>query len=108
MRSRALPKVLHGFPGRSLLGHVLAATAPLDAGCTAVVVGHRRDEVVAHLAQIAPSADAVVQAEQLGTGHAVGLALDAVPADARTVLVLPGDAPLLTPETLLALVDEHV
>jgi bifunctional UDP-N-acetylglucosamine pyrophosphorylase/glucosamine-1-phosphate N-acetyltransferase len=108
MRSRAIPKVLHGFAGRSLLGHVLAATAPLDAGYTAVVVGHRRDEVVAHLAQVAAAAQAVVQEEQRGTGHAVRLALDVVPAAARTVLVLPGDTPLLTADTLRALVAEHV
>jgi bifunctional UDP-N-acetylglucosamine pyrophosphorylase/glucosamine-1-phosphate N-acetyltransferase len=108
MRSRALPKVLHGFAGRSLLGHVLAAAAPLDAGCTAVVVGHRRDEVVAHLPQVAADAQAVVQEEQRGTGHAVRLALEVVPAAARTVLVLPGDTPLLTADTLRALVDEHV
>ena len=43
------PKVLHGFAGRSLLGHVLAACAPLDAEHTIVVVGHRRDDVQAHL-----------------------------------------------------------
>ena len=108
MRSRARPKVLHGFAGRTLLGHVLAAAAPLDPVCTAVVVGHRRDEVIAHLAEIAPGADPVVQAQQSGTGHAVRLALEAVPADARTVLVLPGDAPLLASQTLRALVDEHV
>jgi bifunctional UDP-N-acetylglucosamine pyrophosphorylase/glucosamine-1-phosphate N-acetyltransferase len=107
MRSRALPKVLHGFAGRSLLGHVLAATAPLAAAYTAVVVGHRRDEVVAHLTQVAPAAQSVVQDEQRGTGHAVRLALDVVPSAARTVLVLPGDTPLLTADTLRALVDEH-
>ena len=49
---------------------------------TVVVVGHRRDEVVAHLADIAPAAVPVVQAEQRGTGHAVRLALEALPADA--------------------------
>ncbi|MGN6607421.1 MAG: bifunctional UDP-N-acetylglucosamine diphosphorylase/glucosamine-1-phosphate N-acetyltransferase GlmU [Jatrophihabitans sp.] len=107
MRSAALPKVLHGFAGRSLLGHALAATADLDAGATVVVVGHRRDEVTAHLSDIAPAAVPVVQAEQHGTGHAVRLALAAVPDDARTVVVLPGDAPLLQASTLRALVDAH-
>jgi bifunctional UDP-N-acetylglucosamine pyrophosphorylase/glucosamine-1-phosphate N-acetyltransferase len=105
MRSPGTPKVLHGFAGRSLLGHVLAAAAPLGAAHTVVVVGHRRDEVAAHLAEIAPDAVAVVQDEQHGTGHAVRVGLSAVPADANgTVLVLPGDAPLLTTETLRALV----
>jgi bifunctional UDP-N-acetylglucosamine pyrophosphorylase/glucosamine-1-phosphate N-acetyltransferase len=105
MRSGSTPKVLHSFAGRSLLGHVLAATAPLQAAHTVVVVGHRRDEVTAHLAELAPDAVAVVQHEQHGTGHAVRVGLEAVPADALgTVLVVPGDAPLLTTDTLRALV----
>ncbi|HVU93304.1 MAG TPA: bifunctional UDP-N-acetylglucosamine diphosphorylase/glucosamine-1-phosphate N-acetyltransferase GlmU [Jatrophihabitans sp.] len=107
MRSKALPKVLHGFAGRSMLEHVLAATAPLGAARTLVVVGHRRGEVTAHLEQVAPDAVPVVQAEQHGTGHAVRLALEAVPAEDGTVLVVPGDAPLLTDATLAALVGEH-
>jgi bifunctional UDP-N-acetylglucosamine pyrophosphorylase/glucosamine-1-phosphate N-acetyltransferase len=105
MRSPNTPKVLHGFAGRSLLGHVLAATAPLQATHTVVVVGHRRDEVIGHLAEIAPSAVAVVQDEQHGTGHAVRIGLEAIPADATgTVVVVPGDAPLLTTLSLRALV----
>jgi bifunctional UDP-N-acetylglucosamine pyrophosphorylase/glucosamine-1-phosphate N-acetyltransferase len=104
MRSPSLPKVLHGFAGRSLVGHVLAATDPLEAAHTLVVVGHGRDAVVAHLAEIAPSAVPVVQAEQHGTGHAVRLALAGLPADAAgTVVVVPGDAPLLRSVTLAAL-----
>jgi bifunctional UDP-N-acetylglucosamine pyrophosphorylase/glucosamine-1-phosphate N-acetyltransferase len=108
MKSAALPKVLHGFAGRSMLGHVLAATEPLGARHTVVVVGHRRDEVTAHLGEIAPAAVAVVQDEQRGTGHAVRLALEAVPEDADgTIVVLPGDAPLLTADTLQALLEAH-
>jgi bifunctional UDP-N-acetylglucosamine pyrophosphorylase / glucosamine-1-phosphate N-acetyltransferase len=108
MKSRARPKVLHGFAGRSMLGHVLAAAAPLRADRTVVVVGHRREEVVAHLAEITPQAMPVVQAEQRGTGHAVRLALAAVPDDvAGTVVVLPGDTPLLTDAALARLVAEH-
>ncbi len=111
MRSAALPKVLHGFAGRSLLGHALAATAGLAADTTAVVIGHRRAEVAAHLAEIAPEAVPVVQAEQNGTGHAVRVALEQVERErgpvTGTVLVLPGDAPLLTGQTLRRLLDEH-
>ena len=107
MRS-ATAKVLHGFAGRSLLGHVLAAAAPLDATHTVVVVGHSRDQVTAHLAEIAPAARAVVQEQQHGTGHAVQVALDAVPAEATgTVVVLPGDSPLLSAQTLADLVAAH-
>jgi bifunctional UDP-N-acetylglucosamine pyrophosphorylase/glucosamine-1-phosphate N-acetyltransferase len=108
MKSPTLPKVLHGFAGRSLLGHVLAATDGLGARHTVVVIGHRREAVREHLAEIAPRATPVVQDRQLGTGHAVRMALDAVPAAARgTVVVVPGDAPLLTGSTLEAMVAEH-
>jgi bifunctional UDP-N-acetylglucosamine pyrophosphorylase/glucosamine-1-phosphate N-acetyltransferase len=108
MKSPSRPKVLHGFAGRTLLGHVLAATAPLEAEHTVVVIGHQRDAVRDHLADIAPRAVPVVQERQDGTGHAVRVALDAVPAaQTGTVLVVPGDAPLLTTATLARLVDEH-
>jgi bifunctional UDP-N-acetylglucosamine pyrophosphorylase / glucosamine-1-phosphate N-acetyltransferase len=108
MQSAALPKVLHGFAGRSLLAHALAATDDIEAEHTMVVVGHRREEVTAHLEAVAPTVVPVVQDEQHGTGHAVRLALAAVPADAvGVVLVIPGDAPLLRPETLAALVAAH-
>jgi bifunctional UDP-N-acetylglucosamine pyrophosphorylase / glucosamine-1-phosphate N-acetyltransferase len=108
MKSSSLPKVLHGFAGRTLLGHVLAAAAPLKAEHTVVVIGHGRDAVRDHLAEVAPSAVPVVQERQDGTGHAVRVALDAVPAGSSgTVLVVPGDAPLLTTATLTRLVDEH-
>jgi bifunctional UDP-N-acetylglucosamine pyrophosphorylase/glucosamine-1-phosphate N-acetyltransferase len=108
MKSARLPKVLHGFAGRSLLGHALAAAEPLHAAHTVVVVGHRRAEVTAALAEIAPNAQAVVQAEQRGTGHAVRIAIDALPPQLTgTIVVLPGDAPLLTAQTLQSLVDER-
>jgi bifunctional UDP-N-acetylglucosamine pyrophosphorylase / glucosamine-1-phosphate N-acetyltransferase len=108
MRSASTPKVLHGFAGRTLLGHVLAATDGLAAERSLVVVGHRRDEVTAHLAGIAPAASPVVQAVQSGTADAVRLALDTLPSEkAGTIVVVPADAPLLTSATLEALVAAH-
>jgi bifunctional UDP-N-acetylglucosamine pyrophosphorylase/glucosamine-1-phosphate N-acetyltransferase len=103
----ALPKVLHQLLGRTLLGHVLAAAAPLGADRTLVVVGHGADQVTAHLADVAPDADTVLQGEQRGTGHAVRIALDAVPDVAGTVVVINGDVPLLQAETVRALVEAH-
>jgi bifunctional UDP-N-acetylglucosamine pyrophosphorylase/glucosamine-1-phosphate N-acetyltransferase len=103
----SIPKVLHAFLGRSLLGHVLTAAEPLGAENTVVVVGHERDAVTAHLADVAPSARAVVQAEQNGTGHAVRIALDELPKLSGTVVVVCGDTPLLTPYTLHRVVAEH-
>src|SRR3954451_13930324 len=73
----ATPKVLHPLLGRTLLGHVLRAAEPAGAEQTIVVVGHRAEQVRAHLAEIAPAAVAVLQAEQNGTGHAVRIALEA-------------------------------
>ena len=106
MRS-ATPKVLHELGGRSMLGHVLAAAGPLGAGTTLVVVGSGREAVEQHLAAVAPGARAVLQAEQLGSGHAARVALDAVPDLEGPVLVVNGDAPLLTAGTLDALVAAH-
>jgi bifunctional UDP-N-acetylglucosamine pyrophosphorylase/glucosamine-1-phosphate N-acetyltransferase len=115
MRS-ATPKVLHRVAGRSLVGHVLEAAATVEPELLVCVVGHGRDLVVEHLAEIAPWALPVVQEEQHGTGHAVRVALDvlagqdrdpAVRPGAGPVVVLTGDTPLLTGETLVRLVAAH-
>jgi bifunctional UDP-N-acetylglucosamine pyrophosphorylase/glucosamine-1-phosphate N-acetyltransferase len=100
----ATPKVLHRLGGRTMLGHVLAAAEALDPEHLLVVVGHGRDEVTATLTG---KAKAVVQESQDGTGHAVRVALDTVGDLDGTVVVVPGDSPLLTGATLQALVDEH-
>ncbi|HVS03541.1 MAG TPA: bifunctional UDP-N-acetylglucosamine diphosphorylase/glucosamine-1-phosphate N-acetyltransferase GlmU [Thermoanaerobaculia bacterium] len=99
MRSQR-PKVLHEAGGRPLLSWVLEAAR--SAGCTrtVVVVGHGADEVEARCA--APDVGFVLQAEQLGTGHALAQAESALPAEAL-LLVLSGDVPLVTPATLHAL-----
>ncbi|MET7836622.1 bifunctional UDP-N-acetylglucosamine diphosphorylase/glucosamine-1-phosphate N-acetyltransferase GlmU [Micromonospora sediminicola] len=103
----SLPKVLHPLLGRTLLGHVLAAAGPLGADRTVVVVGHGADQVREHLTQVAPAATPVLQERQLGTGHAVRIALDAVPDATGTVVVINGDVPLLRPATVEALVEAH-
>jgi bifunctional UDP-N-acetylglucosamine pyrophosphorylase/glucosamine-1-phosphate N-acetyltransferase len=106
MRS-GTPKVLHEVGGRSLVGHAVAAAATLEPEHLCVVVGHGRDQVRAHLAEIAPAVKVTVQDEQLGTGHAVGCALADLPELAGTVVVTYGDVPLLTGTTLAALLEVH-
>lgn len=107
MRS-ATPKVLHALAGRSLLGHVVTAARALDPEHLVVVVGHAREQVSEHLAALDPDARPVVQERQDGTGHAVRVALQALPDGlAGTVVVLPGDTPLLTARTLRELVAGH-
>jgi bifunctional UDP-N-acetylglucosamine pyrophosphorylase/glucosamine-1-phosphate N-acetyltransferase len=106
MRS-STPKVLHTLGGRSLLGHVLAAAEPLNAGATVVVVGAGREAVEEHLGQVAPGALPVVQEEQRGSGHAAAVALDALPDVEGPVLLVNGDAPLLRAATVTGLVEAH-
>jgi bifunctional UDP-N-acetylglucosamine pyrophosphorylase/glucosamine-1-phosphate N-acetyltransferase len=106
MRS-ATPKVLHTLGGRSLLGHVLAATASLGAARTVVVVGAGRESVEAHLSEIAPDALPVEQKEQRGSGHAAAVALGALTDLEGPVLLVNGDAPLLRAATVTSLVEEH-
>lgn len=107
MRS-ATPKVLHELGGRSMLGHVVAAARALAPQHLVVVVGHAREQVSEVLAALDPEARPVVQEQQNGTGHAVRVALEALPELSGTVVVVPGDAPLLTAATLGTLVDQHV
>ncbi|WP_430780769.1 bifunctional UDP-N-acetylglucosamine diphosphorylase/glucosamine-1-phosphate N-acetyltransferase GlmU [Actinoplanes sp. G11-F43] len=106
MRS-ATPKVLQPLLGRTLLGHVLHVASEIHTDRTVVVVGHKADQVGAFLAEVAPEATPVLQAEQNGTGHAVRIALDAAPDLTGTVVVLSGDVPLLRPETVEALLATH-
>ena len=106
------PKVLHAIAGRSLLGHVIEAAAALDPAHLVVVVGHGRDQVLAHLDEVAPWVDTVVQEEQRGTGHAVRVALTALASaqelGSAPVIVLSGDTPLLRGETVRALMSAHL
>nr|WP_202557960.1 bifunctional UDP-N-acetylglucosamine diphosphorylase/glucosamine-1-phosphate N-acetyltransferase GlmU [Streptomyces sp. SID5789] len=104
----ATPKVLHELCGRSLVGHVLAASSELDPQNLVVVVGHAREKVTAHLAEVAPEVRTAVQEQQNGTGHAVRMGLEALGgAVDGTVVVVCGDTPLLTGETLKALATTH-
>jgi bifunctional UDP-N-acetylglucosamine pyrophosphorylase/glucosamine-1-phosphate N-acetyltransferase len=107
MKSATTPKVLHPLCGRTMLGHVVAAARGLRPEHLVVVVGHAREQVTAALGEIDPDALPVVQEQQNGTGHAVRVALEALPALTGTVVVVPGDAPLLTTQTLADLVTQH-
>ena len=102
MRS-ALPKVLQPLAGRPLLGHVLDCAASLQADDVCVVYGHGGEAVRSTFAD--NSLRWALQAEQLGTGHAVQQAMPDTP-DGNRVLILFGDVPLLTPITCERLLDE--
>lgn len=101
-------KVLHQVAGRTMLRWVLEALRPLDLDRVVVVVGHQADEVAAEAEAALPGVRTVLQAEQNGTGHAVRVALDSGELDGMdTLLVLPGDSPLVTADALGDLVNRH-
>ena len=97
-----LPKVLHRVAGRPLVFWPVALARGLEAKRTLVVLGHKLDDVRAAIDERFPGVEVVRQERQLGTGHAVKEALPALagePDDAR-VLILYGDVPLLSRETV--------
>ncbi|HVT34311.1 MAG TPA: NTP transferase domain-containing protein, partial [Nevskiaceae bacterium] len=94
----ALPKVLHTVGGRPMLAHVLDAARAAGATQLHVVHGHGADAVRAAFAGAA-DLNWVMQAQQLGTAHAVLQAMPHIPDDAL-VLVLSGDVPLTSADTL--------
>lgn len=102
-------KVLHEACGRSVLRWVLEALRPLSLSRVAVVVGHQGEDVAAEAAAAGlPQLVTVTQHEQLGTGHAVRVAMEAGALEGcDTVMVVGGDTPLLLPESLQALLDDH-
>jgi bifunctional UDP-N-acetylglucosamine pyrophosphorylase/glucosamine-1-phosphate N-acetyltransferase len=100
----ALPKVLQPLAGRPLLEHVLRAARSLRPAAIHVVYGHGGEQVRGAFAD-QPDLAWALQAEQLGTGHAVLQAMPAIPDDHR-VLVLCGDVPLIRPQMLERLVAE--
>lgn len=108
----ATPKVLHPIGGRSLLGHAISAAAGAQPDHLVVVLRHARDEVAAHVEELAGSIDrSVIVADQdqvPGTGRAAECALFQLPEDlSGTVVVTYGDVPLLTAQTLEELVAFH-
>ena len=96
------PKVLHTLAGKPMVKHVIDTCNGLGAQNIHLVYGHGGDQMKATLAE--ESVNWALQAEQLGTGHAVDQA-SAHFADDEKVLVLYGDVPLISPETIENLLD---
>jgi bifunctional UDP-N-acetylglucosamine pyrophosphorylase/glucosamine-1-phosphate N-acetyltransferase len=97
-------KVLHRAGGRTLIEHVVRACVPLGAKQTVVVVGHQAEHVAPVVEPL--GAETVLQQPQHGTGHAMQVVRRAL-GRAKLAVVLPGDAPLVRPETLKALIATH-
>ena len=100
-----LPKVLHKVAGISMLEHVFRSVNAIDPEKTVTVVGHKAELVEQVLAG---QTDFVRQTEQLGTGHAVMMAEPVLENLTGQTLVIAGDTPLITGESLKNLIDFHV
>jgi len=101
----AVPKVLHPIGGMPMLGHVLESARQINAATCHVVIGHGGEAVQTWFARTGAGDQTVqwaMQSQQLGTGHAVLQAAPKVPDDAL-IVILYGDVPLVSPETLRAL-----
>lgn len=100
-----LPKVLHQVAGISMLEHVFRSVKAIQPKKTVTVVGHKAELVEQVLAD---QTDFVRQAEQLGTGHAVMMAEPILQGLSGQTLVIAGDTPLITGESLKNLIDFHI
>ena len=100
------PKVLHQIGGRALVEHVVAAAAQVvEPKDIFVIIGHEAEAVRAALQHT--GVRFVMQAEQRGTGHAIQTAKPEVDSY-ESLIVLSGDAPMITTETILKLRDFHL
>jgi len=99
------PKVLHQILGRPMIAYLLDTLREAGVDDIVVVVGHQAEAVKEALKEY--GVRFVIQEPQLGTGHAVQVAMPAVPPEAGTVMVLCGDAPLISGDSVAALQQLH-
>jgi bifunctional UDP-N-acetylglucosamine pyrophosphorylase / glucosamine-1-phosphate N-acetyltransferase len=102
----ALPKVLQPLAGATLVERVLASCGRLSPERRLLIVGHQAERVESSLAE-QPGLEFVLQQPQNGTGHAVQQLLQPLEGFSGDLLVLNGDVPLLRPETLELLLEQH-
>jgi bifunctional UDP-N-acetylglucosamine pyrophosphorylase/glucosamine-1-phosphate N-acetyltransferase len=108
MRSN-FAKVLHKADGRPLINHVCRTAAALSPQKIYIVIGHQGDEVRKAVHEQFGESDVVFveQKQQLGTGDAVNSAREYLEGRDSTILILSGDVPLIRPETLSGLIQQH-
>ncbi|MGD9018360.1 MAG: NTP transferase domain-containing protein [Desulfobacterales bacterium] len=100
-------KVLHELKGRPMILYVVDVARRIAGDNVVVVVGHQAERVKA-IVSAEGGAHYALQAEQLGTGHAVMCAIDSIPPSCEQIIILCGDVPLLTLDTLSQFVDDHI
>ena len=103
-----LPKVLSQVKGKSMIRHLLGGveSSGIDTNPT-IIVGYKKDLVIEELNKENKKYNFIYQEEQLGTGHAVNLAKDSLKDNAENVIVLYGDHPFVSAETIKKLKEKH-
>ena len=101
-----MPKVLHTLGGKSLLERVIDSVKPLSPSRHMVIVGYQAQSVQTAMESI-PGLEFVEQTEQLGTGHAIQQLLPHLQGYQGDLLILNGDVPLLSSQTLINLLQTH-
>jgi len=107
MNDPSRAKVMYELNGKPMIHFVVDVASSIKASRILVIVGYQKESVMQYVRSSHPDAEAVVQAEQLGTGHAVMQTEAALEGFRGDVLVLSGDVPLLKSETLTAFVTHH-
>ncbi|HWA05528.1 MAG TPA: sugar phosphate nucleotidyltransferase, partial [Ignavibacteria bacterium] len=109
MKSPDKPKVMFEINGRPMIDHVVELAFKVNAELVVPIVGHHREQVINYLGQKFQGKDIkyAVQAEQLGTGHAVIQTAELLKDFDGEILILSGDVPLLKFETVVKLINEH-
>ncbi len=100
-----LPKVLHPLNGKPMVEYVIDVADKVGSEKTVLIVGHKKELVIDEMKN--RKVEFVEQSEQLGTGHAVQQTDPIFKNYSGDLLVLSGDVPLLTPETIQQLIDVH-
>jgi bifunctional UDP-N-acetylglucosamine pyrophosphorylase/glucosamine-1-phosphate N-acetyltransferase len=108
MKDPSKAKVMYELLGHPMLHYVLQLTEELGFDRVVVVVGYQKDVVLDYVKKAHPATDCVVQEQQLGTGHAVMQAEQALLDFDGYVIVLSGDVPLLTTDSVQALTEHHI
>lgn len=107
MKNPDMAKVMYEVGGKPMVEHVVNLSKRLDAERILIIVGWQRDSVVNYLSKITEGIEFVDQLQQLGTGHAIMQTADLLKYFNGDLLVLSGDVPLLTYETLDSLMIHH-
>jgi UDP-N-acetylglucosamine pyrophosphorylase len=107
MKDSSKAKVMYEVLGKPMVHYVVDLAKMLEVSRVIVIVGYQRDTVIQYLQNTHPSVEIAVQADQLGTGHAIMQAEAPLKDFSGDVVVLSGDVPLLTVESMQELIDHH-